>query len=159
MLNLTKSENGRQTVGTIEGRYFHLRVTNGSRFPVAREVQVLITALDIRGPDSEPQRIYTGALPLVWRHQQLHGLSRSIGSRTEADADLLFVRNGVLQLTPMLVSNNFAATMLGESHFWITAVARGLDGESKPLRLKIDWDGQWERGDAEMGRHLRISSV
>ena len=34
-------------------------------------------------------------------------------------------------------------------------VARGLNGASKPLRF--DWDGEWDRGDAEMARHLIIT--
>jgi len=49
--------------------------------------------------------------------------------------------------------------MYGEQHFWITAVARGLNAQSRPLRLKIDWDGKWETGDAEMAQHLTIREV
>jgi len=144
---------------TIDARYYHLRVTNGLAFPAAQEVQVLLLALDKRGPDDNPQRLFTGPLPMVWTHQQLHPLARTIGHKTEAEADLMFVREDVLQLTPMLLPNHLAASMQGETHIWVTLVARGLNGESKPLRLRIDWDGLWEKGDAEMARHLKISAV
>jgi hypothetical protein len=44
-------------------------------------------------------------------------------------------RDGLLQLTPMLgqVPNKFPASFQGPAHVWITAVARGLNGESSPL--------------------------
>jgi hypothetical protein len=141
-------------------RYYHMRVTNLARFPVAHEVQVLLTHFETRGPDGRPAtHLSGGALPLMWRNQPLHQISRAIGHATVADADLLFVREDFLQLTLMLVPNNLAANMRGDTHFWVTLVARGLEGESRSVRLQIDWDGKWDRGDTEMSRHVRISQA
>ncbi len=142
----------------LDARYFHLRVTNASWTP-AHDVQVLLTAVEKPAPDGSPERIYTGAIPLVWRHPQLYGVTRTVGSKTEADADLFFLRADRLQLLLMLVPNNLDNTYQGETHIWVTTIARGVDGESAPLRLKIDWDGKWERGDAEIRQHLKIASV
>lgn len=149
-------------------RYYHLRVTNSKAYPAAHDVQVLLTAVDRPGPSGEPKRLYTGALPLSWINAHLHPLTRTIGSKTEADVDLLFVRDfqsgenaedAFMHFIPMVIPNNFEAKFSGDTHLWITAIARGLEGESKPLRLKIDWDGKWERGDAEMARHFEITNL
>jgi len=95
---------------------------------------------------------------LSWRYHQIYERYRTIGHRTQADAELLSVEEGLLKLKPMLVPDNFPERHAGETHLWITAIARGLEGESAPLRLRIDWDGRWERGDAEMTHHLVITS-
>jgi len=142
-----------------DARYYHMQVANKAAFPQARDVQVLIIAVDRRGPTGDPQRVYTGALPLGWRHGELHPTARPIGTKTEADADLMWVRQGRLQLTPMVAPNNFPPFFTGETHIWITAVARGIESESNIVRLRIDWDGAWDRGDAEMAKHLVISEI
>lgn len=60
----------------------------------------------------------------------------------------------------MVTPLNFPATMEGrETHIWVTVIARGINGKSNPLRLRIDWDGEWERGDAEMASHLILAVV
>jgi len=142
----------------VPTRYFRLRVTNARRFPTAHEVEVLLTKLEKRGPDGLPQPFYDGPLPLTWRHQEIYPRTRTIGHRTEADVELLSVQDGLFKLRPMIVPGNFPETHAGKSHLWITVIARGLEGESAQLRLKIDWDGVWERGDSEMARHFVISA-
>ncbi|MFI5387596.1 MAG: hypothetical protein ACHQ50_15925 [Fimbriimonadales bacterium] len=142
---------------SILARYFHMRLTNERRFPVAHEVEVLLTKLEDRGADGNPRAIYEDDIPFSWKYG-LYDRFRTIGHATRATADLLFVREDRLQLLAH-APNNLGATMLGETHIWITAVARGLEGESNPLRIKVDWDGHWDRGDAEMQRHLKIAVV
>ena len=142
----------------VPTRYFRLRVTNARSFPAAREVEVLLTKLEKRGPDGRPQAMYAGPLPLTWRHQEIYPRTRTIGHSTEADVELLSIQDGLLKLRPMLVPDNFPETAAGETHLWITAIARGLEGESAPLRLRIDWDGVWEHGDSEMASHFVISA-
>jgi hypothetical protein len=143
----------------ISTRYYRLRVTNPTRYSLAQEVQVFLTQIDDRGPDGQPRTIFTGSVPLAWQHQPLYPNARAIGGSTVADVDLLFVSPHFLRLTPMLEPSpiNLGETKIGEQHFWITAVARGVNAESRPLRLKIDWDGRWEPGDTEMGHHFTIT--
>jgi hypothetical protein len=142
-----------------EARYYHLRATSSKAYPVPRDVWVVITAIDRVGPDGHPQRVFSDEVPLGWCNRELHPIRRTIGPKTQADVDLLFVREGVMKFMPLFPTTNFPATHSGETHLWVTAVAQGLDGESKPLHLKIDWDGKWERGDTEMARHLRVVPV
>jgi hypothetical protein len=138
-------------------RYYHVFVRNKSHYPVARDVRVFLTQVDKRGPDGKPQPVFVGSeIPLPWKYQEPDEKTRAIGRVTVAAVDLFFVRNGSLQLALMFYPNNLLYTMSGESHIWITVVARAPDTQSKPLRLRIDWDGHWERGEAEMAHHLRI---
>ena len=94
---------------------------------------------------------------MLWRHPQLYpAIGRSIGFNTRADADLLFVTEHCELHLSISTPNNLQVIFKGETHIWLSAVARGIDGESPSLRLRIDWDGKWERGEAEMTRHLKI---
>jgi hypothetical protein len=151
---------GDRVTELLPARYFHLRVINRRRFPAAHEVQIFMTKLEIPGPDGQPRMIYSVPLPFMWQYQELYpNPLRTIGYTTVAQAALFFVRPGMLQLTPVLVPRNLRDTFQPDAHFWITAIARGIDGESNSVRLKVDWDGTWERGDAEMTHHLKITSA
>jgi hypothetical protein len=143
----------------VEARYFRLIVTNAAAYPAAQDVEVLLTELDIRGPDGQPHSQFRGYLPLSWQHQELYSKTRTIGRSTAAAVDLLLLYPNNLKLTPMISPFNLTATMAGVQHFWVTVVARGLNGESKPLRLQVDWDGKWEAGDTEIASHFKIQVV
>jgi len=152
---------GAAPVQIIPGRYYHARVTNRTSHPEAREVEVLLTQLDIQGPDGNPQTVFSGAIPLGWQHYDMR--SRTIGRATIANADLFAVHAGLnggqptLFFVPKIQPIDFPAQMIGAQHFWLTLIARGLNGESKPLRLRVDWDGGWDRGDAEMAKRLIVT--
>jgi hypothetical protein len=149
------------SVQIISSRYYHVRVTNRTAHPEAREVEVLLTQLDIQGPDGNPQTVFSGAIPLNWQHYDIR--SRTIGRATVANADLFAVHAGfndgqpTLFFTPKVQPIDFPAQMIGAQHFWLTLIARGLNGESNPLRLRVDWDGGWDRGDAEMAKRLIVT--
>src|SRR5437870_5187536 len=48
------AESNHGVAGFAHGRYYRLVVTNSARHPEAREVEVLLTQLEIRGPDGKP---------------------------------------------------------------------------------------------------------
>jgi hypothetical protein len=54
---------------------------------------------------------------------------------------------------------DFQAEYVGETHLRVTAIARGIDCESNPIRLNIDWDGKWDFGDDAMTEHFAISEI
>jgi hypothetical protein len=152
---------GDLVTAVLPARYFHLRVINRRRFPAAHEVQIFMTKLEIPGPDGQqPRTIYSVPLPFTWHYPELYpNPLRTIGYTTVAQASMFFVRPGMLQLTLPLVPTNLSNTFQPNAHFWITAIARGIDGKSNSVRLKVDWDGTWESGDAEMTQHLTITSA
>ena len=89
----------------------------------------------------------------------VYPLNRSIGSKTDGVADLLFVREDVMSFLPVVIPNNFQAEYSGKTHLLVTAIARGIDCESNPIRLNIVWDGKWDFGDDAMAKHFVISEI
>ena len=99
-------------------------------------------------------------MPIRWRHAELYRVERDIGRATQADADLFLVlEDGVLQLTLPLIPNNLQAQFRGPSNIWLTTVARGINGQSGVLTLKVDWNGKWHGGETEMKDNLQIKVV
>jgi hypothetical protein len=143
---------------TTHARYYHLRVTNRAIYPTAQDVNVMLLGVERRDDDFRRSGELYVPLVLGWAGS-VYPLNRSIGSKTDAVADLFFVREDVLRFLPVVVPNNFQAEYVGETHLTVTAIARGIDCESNPIRLNIDWDGKWDFGDDEMAEHLVISEI
>jgi hypothetical protein len=119
-----------------------------------------MTKLEVPGPDwATASQIFVASPSIVHALVTLPGQFKNSRSHYSCPRGLFYVREGLLQLIPALIPANLTNTFQPDAHFWITAVARGIDGESNTLRLKVDWDGTWESGDTEMSRHLRIKSV
>jgi hypothetical protein len=153
------SDRGPDGVVFVPTREFYIRVTNTRYHPVVNDVEVLLTRIEHVGPNGLPQHAYGGLLPLPWRHPEFYASPRKIGRTTEADVLLLRLQQTQFAFTPKVIPENFPSANVNETHLWVTLVARGLEGESPPLRLKIDWDGVWERGDAEIQRHFVLAPV
>ncbi len=146
-----------QITQQLEARYYHIQLTNRRRTTKASDAQVIITSIEAVGSNGRPQVVYTGMLPLQWRHGELHPRTRTVGP--PADADLLFARqDGIVSFLPMLFPNNFPGQYQAATHLWVTLQARSTEGDSAPLRLEIDWDGQWDRDEAQMATHLRFTA-
>lgn len=144
---------------TIDGRYFHLRVRNQRRtFPTAHGVQVVITKIDKRDSDGRPITQFAGMVPVTWRHPEIHPLTLDIGP--ERHADLFYLsKDGYLRFSPVLLVNNFPREQSGETKIWVTAIARATECDSEPIRLEIDWDGEFPGEDSEVEKHLKIARV
>jgi hypothetical protein len=149
------TENGVLKERSREARYYHLKVTNARRTAPAHEVQVVIEAIERRGPNNLPVLEYPGPLPLEWRHSQAFPPTRTVGS--EAVADLLVVtEERSLKLRTTIAPNVYATDYSGPTQLGLTVVARCLERDSLPIRLKVSWDGEWNRGQTEMRNHLTI---
>jgi hypothetical protein len=154
---------GRQHDGAVvtrHARYYHLTVTNRARYPVAKDVHVLLLGverLDQQTPPTETSGWYV-PLPLGWAYGG-YPLAREIGRKTEAIADLLFVRGDKLEFVPIHTPLNFQKDYSGKTRLRVTAVARGTDCESNILKLEIEWNGLWERDDDAMKKHFVIRAA
>ena len=151
---------GKLQESEIETRWYHIRLTNEStaRYPAAKETQVVLSRVEKPGPaGGPPQAIYEGALPLRWQHQETDpALRRTVGP--EAVADLFFVNaKGFLYLTPIIIPYNFPGEHRGQTKLWVTLQARSVEVDSNALRVEIAWDGQWDRGEEEMAKHLQVT--
>jgi hypothetical protein len=142
----------------IATRYYHIQLSNQRRyrFPAAHQAQIMIIRLEILGPDQQPQGVWQQPLPLRWRYQETDpNTARTVGPAVEAD--LFYVtEKSSLHLAPMILPSNFPGSYETAVRLWVTLQARSLETESKPIRVQIAWDGQWERGEAEMAKHLLL---
>lgn len=141
-----------------KARYYYVVVRNTGRVRIAHDVQIMLIDLAVEGPDGQPQVVGKGPLPLVWQHQQLYPLLRTVGTAgDEAVADFFFVlEEKPLEFVLALVPNNFPNKIDAPLKVWVTLEARAIEGRSKPLRLQIAWNGKWHDGREEMAENLPV---
>jgi hypothetical protein len=101
-------------------------------------------------------------MQLPWARQEyLSLLTRTIG--TPASGSVFFVQeNGMLGFTPAIATGGVLASHFPREHqgpctLWVTLRALSIEADSEPLRLKIDWNGQWHPGKAEIERACLVS--
>lgn len=152
-VQLSWNEDGTVRERSEDARFYHLQVSNGRRWSPAREVQVVLLQVEEPGPDGRLHVSWTGAVPFIWRHQEVHAARRTIGP--DADADLCNVVKGKwLALNLMVHPFNLKSRREEACTLVLTMRAQGNEGDSPTLRLKIAWDGQWSDGALEMRRHI-----
>lgn len=102
----------------------------------------------------EPILELRGPIPLRWQHAEAFPAVRNVGSAVVAD--LIAVtsdRKLVLQTVPAMKD------LIGTVDLNMTVVARSLERESRPIELKVAWDGRWHIGETEMRHHFNITMV
>jgi hypothetical protein len=148
-------EGGEIKEGMEDCRYYHLRVSNGRRWSPANQVQVQLLQMEEPAANGELQIVWTGAVPLGWRHQQLYPAARTVGS--DADVDLCsIVKGNWLDIHPLVVPFNLKVRRLKACTFVMSLQAHASECDSAVLRVKVTWDGQWHDGAQEMKRHLVV---
>ena len=148
-------ENDQKNELKKDARYYHLRVSNSRRWSSANQVQVVLLQVDEPGPNQQLQPIWTGAIPLTWRHQEIYPPFRTIGA--SADIDLCSViKDGDFQLHPLVKPFNLHTEWSSATTIVLHVQAQSSECDSSILRLKISWDGKWHDGAQEMRSHLII---
>ncbi len=153
------------THGNKDRRYYHIIVENVRRWPIAHNVRVVLNSVEEPGPDGKPQIKWTGEIPLHWQYPELHPLVREIGP--PATADLFHISNDNQSTTnelhiavasiPYDLRNYCNYT--GKKTLWLTLRATSTEADSQPVKIKIEWDGKWHAGKAEMAEHVIITEV
>src|SRR5271157_1472539 len=79
-----------------KARYYHLQVSNERRWSPAENTQVFLRRLEEPGPDGLLQVVWSGDMPMRWRHQEHFPVAQTIGPSTDCDlcmvADSGFLR-------------------------------------------------------------------
>jgi hypothetical protein len=143
-------------------RYYLVRVSNARReVRSAHEVQIVLTRIEQSGRRGI-ETSFDEIMPLSWQRQELHPLlTRTVG--TDAIAALFFVQeDGLLGITPALAPRGELATHLPREHrgpttLWITLRALSIEADSTPIRLKIEWNGQWRDDKVGLEAICRVS--
>lgn len=152
---LTWAEAGGPKERSRDARYYRLRVSNERRTSPVRDVQIFVEAIETYGPDGQRVLEYRGPIPLEWQHSETFPRARTIGSSAVADF-VAVSEDRTLQLRTTTFPNVYAMAYSGHAKLRITVAARGLEADSQPVPFIVAWDGQWDRGRAEMKKHLTI---
>jgi hypothetical protein len=164
----SKGERTRARLRWIEGetpmerdedaRYYHLKVWNVRRWSPAQQTQVVLLRVDEPDAGGVFVPIWTGDIPLGWRHQAVSPLQRTVGP--EAFADICSVVKGKwLQLHTLIQPNNLETVRRGACNLVLHLQARSNETDSAIVRVRITWDGSWVEGADEMMRHLKIEEL
>ena len=155
MLMIPPPSGSNESGRTTEARYYHLRVTNSRRWSPATDTRVVLLQVEEPGPDGTLQVRWTGDIPLSWRHNTIFPPYRVVGP--DAYADLCSVVNGNWIQLHTLVQPFSLRTVRQEPTTMVVSVqALSTQANSKALRLRISWDGKFEKGAQEMQNHLTI---
>jgi hypothetical protein len=140
---------------TREARYYRLRVVNRRQGSTVQDVQIVVDAIERPLPNGQPTLEYRGPIPLVWQHPAAFPTLRSVGTAAVADF-VVVTEERTLRLMTTITPNKYAEEYAGRTQLWVTVAARGRERDSPPVRFKITWDGEWDRGASEMKTHLNI---
>jgi hypothetical protein len=92
---------------------------------------------------------------MQWRHHEVAPLTRTIGH--DADCDLCCVgKEKWLSLEPLIVPLNLNVRRQERCRIVASFQAESTQADSPILGIEVFWDGDWEDGDVEMQRHLRM---
>jgi hypothetical protein len=152
------------TVATHENgkkaRYYFIRVKNPARIPPAHEVQLVLTRIEKSG-QFEPETLFDEIMPVAWARQELSPLlTRTVGS--DQLANIFFVQaDGILGFTPAMlpsrIPSHFPYLHQGPATLWVTLRAVSIEADSRSIRLKIEWSGQWYPSKAEIENACKVS--
>jgi hypothetical protein len=144
--------------GEVDARFYHLRVQNARRWSPARDARVVLLQVEEPGPDGTLQVRWTGDIPLSWRHDNVLPLFRVVGP--DAYADLCSVISGKGFELRTLISPYILQTKRREpTTVVVTVQVQAAEKNSNTLRVRIAWDGSFDRGTQEMQRHLTVAEV
>jgi hypothetical protein len=131
-------------------RYYHLCVKNvrPRRFPAAHEAEVLVTRVEEPGAEGQPTKIvFPETVPVTWVRGEVYPLRRTIGP--DAEANLFQVgEDGGFEFELVVRPNHFPKPVKAPVKYWVTVQVRSTEAESKSVRYRIEWNGQWrEQGE------------
>ena len=151
------TKNNGEPVETRE-RWYHLKVSNRTRAPLVTQVQCYITQVDEINPAGKLQNLWSGEVPVHWQGQCTAPAYRDIGHPVNIDL-FSIVEDYSLRIHPVTKPRGLECEWRRGAHLLVTIQARGIEAESKPVRIQIDWDGQWDDSDAQMRRHVVVQAL
>ncbi len=141
-----------------DSRYYRIRVTNARRWSPANQVQVVLLQVEEPAADGQFTSSWVGDLPLIWKHQPVFPVLRTIGP--DSDVDLCsVVKDKWLQLHPLIPPFDLEVRRRDSARMILSLQARANESDSQVIRVEISWDGKWHDGTQEMKTHLIVKVV
>ncbi len=148
------------TTRLANARYYHLRVRNKARWPIATQVQVYLLRVEEPRADGQFALTWVGELPLRWRNQEIYPLARSIGPA--ADADLVNVlEEKWISVDPLITPIDFPLHRRRGpvQNVLLSLQARSAESDSPLKQISISWNGKWTDGEVEMANNLVVKVI
>jgi hypothetical protein len=143
-----------------KGWYYHLRVKNGRRTSPASNVRLLLTGVQKKGPDdSWQERKFSGPVQVTWRWPQQIPQFATIGPDEHSTFARILEGSNTIELRLYWCPMNLIATISPHDKTRLHFKAVSDTTESKSLIVEIAWDGQFEQGTTEMGKHMVVHEV
>jgi hypothetical protein len=138
-----------------DARYYRIHVTNARRWSPANQVHVTLLQVEEPSADGQFTVSWVGDAPLVWMHQPVLPVLRTVGPVAQADLCSV-VKDKWFQLHPLIPPSNLDVTRRSTTRMILSVQARSNEIDSSVLRLAVSWDGQWHDGSLEMQTHFTV---
>lgn len=137
--------------------WWHVQVANKTREIAVTGVHIFL--LSIEAPDASGifKPVWDGYAALGWRHEP-NPQPKTIGYPVECDLCHILKEPLEVRLSP-ITKGQVPDRFTGPFKLALTLQARGVEADSRPLRLEISWNGKWSDDKAEMKRHLVVRPV
>jgi hypothetical protein len=137
--------------GDKPARWYHLHVSNPRRWPPISSVSVILYRIEWRDGDGRFKPAWEGALPVPWRYPDTMEKTPDIGFARDCDLCVITF-DGPTDPVLRLTLGSYAGiedrhtTYRGKTELRLALKARGLETDSRSIRVRLDWDG---KGPAE----------
>jgi len=140
-------------------RWYHLRLTNKRRFATAHNARVVVTVISRPAADGTVDMCpCPGPLQLFWQYPATLPQYLTLGPDRICDLGYL-TKDEKFKLALMVTPHNTDPYLAAKEEMYVEVVGQADEAESKPLRLRISWDGLWEEDTAKMTKHLVVKPV
>lgn len=138
-----------------DARYYRIHVTNARRWSPANQVHVALLQVEEPSADGQFAVSWVGNVPLVWMHQPVLSVLRTVGPAAQADLCSV-VKGKWFQLHPLVPTSNIEVTRRSATRMILSVQARSNEVDSSVFRVAVSWDGQWHDGALEMQGHFSV---
>lgn len=140
--------------------YYHLEVLNKRSKNPAENVRVFATDVWKRHKMYDwSQALQSGPLQLPWQFSNPHesAMPKTIGPTYLCDLGVIDSQG--FKLLAYSLPNNFSGYLDCEGELKVTFIAQGDNATSNELKLKIKWNGEWDKNEKTMERNLIIEDI
>jgi hypothetical protein len=141
-----------------EGFWYHVRVENEARWSPATGVYIFVSLIEAPDAAGDYQPVWSGQAALHWRHDTSTD-PKTVGYVAQGDLCHILRSPPEVRLSPLTPGALAPERFTGEFRVRLTLQARGVEADSKPLRIEISWNGQWADDIDGMKRRLVVKPV
>jgi hypothetical protein len=139
------------------GFWYHVSVENRTRWNPVTDLYIFILSIEVRDAAGNFIPSWVGRCPLGWRHES-NPQPKKVGYSSECDLCHILKEPLEVRLTPIVPGQ--VPDVYGEPiRIALTLQARGIEAESKPLRIEISWDGKWADNKDDLKRHFVVKET